>query len=176
MKPKRLIFTDRQVAAALRGEKTQHRIPVPRHDKVTLPLKYAGQLKDGTWMFTDNVPPEKWDSWFPAEYLKGGGVKCPYPVGCEVWVKGTDLRYTVTAVRCQRVQEITAPDVEAEGVAFANMLPAFVPPGADLDKIANAIARHAYSKTWDATHGPDSWDRNDYVWALTLERKPGGGA
>jgi hypothetical protein len=52
--------------------------------------KYVGQFKDGTWMFTDNIPFSEWENAFPPEYLEGGGRVCPYgQVGDRLWVRET---------------------------------------------------------------------------------------
>lgn len=234
MKPKRIIWSDWQVAACLRGDKTQHRIPLKRQppDGETLAfgmyhptlVRKDGEEYPGPATLGCFAPDGDW------------ALPCPYPVGSEVWVAETwatsgltkyhytgnpddhggandpccayaatatykcgkpipamalarghhkwrppstmpywasRLRYTVAAVRCQRVQEISEADIEAEGaIAVRENMWGFP----DWAGGAYTTAIDAYQWAWDATHGPGALDRNDYVWALTLERKPGGGA
>lgn len=67
------------------------------------------------------------------------------------------LTLVVTDVRVQRVQEITAEDCTAEGIPF------------EVDALAPyewSVSR--FADLWNSIHGPDAWERNDWVCAMTF--------
>ena len=80
----------------------------------------------------------------------------PNPANCPRWVSRLTLH--VTEVRVQRLQEISAPDAIEEGVQEK---------GTYLD-----MPRMAFSALWNRLHGPDAWDANPWVAAIsfTVER------
>lgn len=59
------------------------------------------------------------------------------------------LTLTVTNVRVQRLQDISEADAIAEGID-------------DRDPVCG------YSELWDSLHGPDAWDANPWVAAITF--------
>lgn len=63
-----------------------------------------------------------------------------------------------TEIRVERVQEISEEDATAEGVAFT--------------KYINATARYHFKELWDSINAKRGfgWDKNSYVWVLTLKR------
>jgi hypothetical protein len=63
----------------------------------------------------------------------------------------------ITAVRVERVQDITDADAIAEGAQCAG-----VP--------ASLTNRGAFSKLWDRIHGEGAWARNDWVWVVEFQR------
>ncbi|MEI4262820.1 hypothetical protein [Roseovarius sp. D0-M9] len=65
------------------------------------------------------------------------------------------LTLTVTDVRVQRVQDISRGDAMDEGCPFANMADGPSP-------------RDWFRHLWNSIHGPDAWDRNDWVAAYTF--------
>ena len=66
------------------------------------------------------------------------------------------LTLTVTDVRVQRLQDINRGDAMGEGCPFPNMA-------------AGPDPREWFRAIWNSIHGPDAWDRNDWVAALTFE-------
>ncbi len=70
------------------------------------------------------------------------------------------LTLTVTDVRVQRLQDISAYDVQAEGACEL----ACVPPNDEDEAEAQAIFRDL----WNSLHGPAAWDANPWVVALTF--------
>lgn len=70
------------------------------------------------------------------------------------------LTLTVTDVRVQRLQEISAEDVEAEGACELACIPA--------TEDDDAEARVIFRDLWNSLHGPDAWDANPWVVALTF--------
>lgn len=67
------------------------------------------------------------------------------------------LTLTVTEVRVQRLQEISEADARAEGVTATD----------------RSTARGVYSRLWDSLHGPDAWEANPWVVALSFDVRKG---
>lgn len=65
------------------------------------------------------------------------------------------LTLLVTDVRAQRVQEISRGDAMEEGCPFANMADGPNP-------------RDWYRDIWNSIHGPDAWDANPWVAAISF--------
>lgn len=63
------------------------------------------------------------------------------------------LTLTVTEVRVQRLQEISEADAVAEGVS---------------DKWSDS-RRYGFSALWDSLHGPEAWDANPWVVAVSFD-------
>jgi hypothetical protein len=71
------------------------------------------------------------------------------------------LTLTVTDVRVQRLQEISAEDCAREGVEISD---------AELTNKGYMMAnRIAFQRLWNSLHGPDAWDRNDWVAAISFD-------
>jgi hypothetical protein len=68
----------------------------------------------------------------------------------------------ITDVSVQRLQEISEEDATAEGTGAGDYW-----PGAG-DR--PATARAAYRDLWESINGPNSWDLNPWVWAITFKR------
>lgn len=74
------------------------------------------------------------------------------------------ITLTVTEVRCQRVQEISEADAIAEGVEPLRPGTMVNPQGL----IGGSLVLDRYARLWDSLHGPDAWQRNDWVFAYTF--------
>ena len=77
------------------------------------------------------------------------------------WVSRITL--VISSVRVQRLQEISEADARAEGAPLELRL---------LDSVRlGATASHTggFERLWESIYGPDSWDANPWVWALTFE-------
>lgn len=71
--------------------------------------------------------------------------------------RASRLTLLVTDVRVQRLQEITAEDVTAEGIPF------------EADALAPyewSVAR--FADLWNTIHGPDAWDANPWCAAISF--------
>ncbi|WP_423454327.1 hypothetical protein [Ottowia sp. VDI28] len=74
----------------------------------------------------------------------------------------------ITSVRLERIQAISEADAIAEGIerqggGWRNYL----------DANAGVCFRspvNSFRSLWESINGPDSWDANPWVWALTLKR------
>ena len=175
-----IIFSAAMVRALLDGRKTQHReILKPQPD--TLPNGFAGLRLP--YAVGDRL-------WVRESFITGFDIDDEFgrPVGDrKVWYRATDrgltwydpdtestldnppwksstqmprwasrLTLIVTDVRVQRLQDINRGDAMGEGCPFPNMA-------------AGPDPREWFRAIWNSIHGPDAWDRNDWVAALTFE-------
>lgn len=67
------------------------------------------------------------------------------------------LTLTVTEVRVQRLQEITYPDVRAEGLVLLH----------------SEDPRDTFRALWNSLHGPDAWGANPWVCAISFTVRHG---
>ena len=77
------------------------------------------------------------------------------------------LTLTVTDVRVQRLQDISEEDAMAEGI-HRNTSSWFPIPGVDG---SGTTARAAFAGLWNSIHGPDAWNTNPWVTAITFDVK-----
>ena len=86
------------------------------------------------------------------------------------------LTLTITDVRVQRLQEISAEDVTAEGIEPLKSGRGYYDPTVSHDQSRSivrfgqyySLATHAFSALWDSIHGPDAWDANPWVAAISF--------
>ena len=97
------------------------------------------------------------------DYIASGMLRWRSPI--HMPRRASRLTLTVTEVRVQRLQEISGADAMAEGV----QIPAHIPQdGADMD-----FARREFRTLWNSLHGPEAWDANPWVVALTFTVRKG---
>lgn len=70
----------------------------------------------------------------------------------------------VTAVKVERLRDITPKDVLAEGVDMSPPLDSDLPEGCD------SIFKWRYQKLWESINGKGSWEKNTWVWCYTFRR------
>ena len=75
----------------------------------------------------------------------------------------------ITAVRVERLQDITEADALAEGVKLDECGHAI----REDDDIAWGGARSAFAELWASLHGADSWASNPWVWVVEFRRVEG---
>lgn len=66
----------------------------------------------------------------------------------------------ITAVRVERLQDISDDDLSAEGIQE------IIDAGVDHD----GWPRDAYRALWESINGPGSWDANPWVWVIEFSR------
>lgn len=73
------------------------------------------------------------------------------------------ITLTVTDVRVQRLQEISAGDAIREGIAYP-------PAGMTMDEACEygTDPRSEFRSLWNSLHGPGAWDADPWVVALTF--------
>ena len=75
----------------------------------------------------------------------------------------------ITDVRVQRLQEISDEDARAEGVSDGGCLSCGNPEPCGCGN-PQPDARDGFAWLWESINGPDSWDANPWVWAITFQR------
>jgi len=70
----------------------------------------------------------------------------------------------ITGARVERLQDITAKDCKAEGIASQRSGEAN--PSSDL----TSYLRYEYRLLWENINGAGSWDRNPWVWVMEFKR------
>jgi hypothetical protein len=81
------------------------------------------------------------------------------------------LTLAITDVRVERLHDISEGDAWAEGISIQ------APPdkdggrhfGVDGMKIDEKTAARAFGSLWSGINGPDNWDANPWVWAVTFQ-------
>jgi hypothetical protein len=101
--------------------------------------------------------PEAADLWCEA---RADGTRWRPSIHMPRWAARLFLR--VTAIRCERIQDITEGDAAAEGTREPSVVQMI--GGGDVTE------RRVFARLWSATYGASSWERNEWVWALTFER------
>jgi hypothetical protein len=94
--------------------------------------------------------------WFDADELPAGssaGHKGRPAIHMPRWASRITL--TVTAVKIERLQDISRRDAMEEGCPFADMATGMIP-------------RDWFRKLWNSLHGPDAWQANPEVVAVTF--------
>jgi hypothetical protein len=106
--------------------------------------------------------PNRGDNWRPSIHM-------PH------WASRITLE--ITAVRVERVQDISAEDVQAEGIDVVSKLPVFLcspkkPTHEKLEDLANTIARDLFRPIWDSINAKRGfgWGANPWVWAISFRR------
>lgn len=73
----------------------------------------------------------------------------------------------ITEIRVQRLQDISEDDVWKEGVDRSHWR-------YDIDgecwPASDSQARQWFRPIWESIHGPDSWELNPWVWAISFNR------
>jgi hypothetical protein len=78
------------------------------------------------------------------------------------------LTLTVTEVRVQRVQDISYSDTLAEGIEVTEIWQRRQRACIERNEECGSVSRDSFRDLWNSLHGPDAWDRNDWVAALTF--------
>lgn len=79
----------------------------------------------------------------------------------------------VTAIRVERLQDITEEDAKAEGIVLSTPAEKVQGEKKDLWKHGNAVTSspvRAYKHLWESINGPESWDANPWVWIVEFKR------
>lgn len=188
-----IIFSEPMVRALLDGRKTQtRRVLKPQPEE--LPNGFAGcrlryALADRLYvreawrarLYNQDVPPRDLDPWATRLHYDADGTPPECDDGTN-WQRArpsihmprwiSRLTLTVTDVRVQRLQDISEADARAEGAkpdrGGGGMAGIYSRMGVD----PYAYAR-GFRDLWNSLHGPDAWDANPWVVALTFTVRHG---
>lgn len=117
------------------------------------PVKYEADGSEQTW------------GW-PGLFLPGR-----FRQGMHMPRWASRLTLTVTEVRVQRLQKISEEDAGAEGIEVwlgYHDEDVFKNYGAGLDFSGYGAAKDSFRTLWNSLHGPDAWDANPWVVAVTF--------
>lgn len=110
------------------------------------------------------VPPSKWGDcsriwyWADGNPTEGDWTRPRPSIHMPRWASRILLE--ITAVRVERLQDISETDAEAEGIQE------IVDAGVDHD----GTPRDAYRALWEQINGADSWSANPWVWVVEFNR------
>lgn len=132
------------------------------------------QLREGA----DTWPPYEYDAeplmcWADGE-LKGYGWKRRPSIHMPRWASRILLE--ITAVRVERLQDISESDAWAEGCApglatdNGGFFPAEEPDPSGIGRRGWDNARDWYADLWEDINGTGSWDANPWVWVIEFKR------
>ena len=178
-----IIFSAPMIMALLAGRKSQTR-RVLKPQPETVPNGFAGVRQPyapgdrlwvrEAWRFDaewDDFPPRYFDGADAVHYEAGGAQdkslwgdpfrpgRLRSPIHMPRWA--SRLTLVVTNVRVQRLQEITSADAISEGCSpYAN--------SATID-CDTPNPRDDFKRLWSSIHGPDAWDRNPWVAAISFK-------
>jgi hypothetical protein len=192
MKERPIIFRAETVRAILAGQKTQmRRIVKPLHmatvDAEQFPILALcpfGQPGDRLWVreafsgphcmdASDGckaVPPSKWGDcsriwyWADGNPTDGDWTRPRPSIHMPRWASRILLE--ITAVRVERLQDISEADAIAEGCRP-------VRPEIVLDGLVARTGRSAVEEfrlVWEQINGPGSWNANHWVWVIEFKR------
>lgn len=123
---------------------------------------YSVKQSNGGWAVATEEEPIY--AYYRAEDDKSplSHVKWSSPIHMPRWASRLTLE--VTAVKIERVQEISEADVIAEGIVRDR--DTWKVPGTLMLASLPAVA---YRLLWSELHGPDSWDANPHVVAISFK-------
>lgn len=112
----------------------------------------------------DRCPGAKWHDWLPDVLDNDGPWRSP--IHMPRWASRITL--IVEGVRVQRLQDISEEDAIAEGVyrVGGNMLR--WEQYAAVEGLTSMSPTGAFAALWNSLHGPDAWDANPWVAAITF--------
>ena len=152
-------FTSEMISAILGHEKTQTRRPVKQDAlqgmEIGVQLGECFELND----------PRSRDCTYIASF-------CPYgTIGDILWIESTDVWLEVTAIRMERLHDITEDDAEAEGMLecvgmFSER--EYIQIAEQIGSEINDL-KPFFVQLWQSIYGPDSWSLNPWVWVIEFK-------
>ena len=94
-----------------------------------------------------------------------------YQIGDILWIESTDVWLEVTAIRMERLRDITEDDAEAEGMLecvgmFSER--EYIQIAEQLGSEINDL-KPFFVQLWQSIYGPDSWSQNPWVWVIEFK-------
>ena len=158
---KPILFSGEMVRAILDGHKTMTRRVVKHPDAN---IGYGVEdLEDGTFCFL-----------VAGDMGYGEPIKSPYQAGQRLWVRdwACRLELVVTAVRVERLKDISEGDCWDEGIEEWLKNDKNLPRWADGGITKYTSVRHAFKALWDSINAKRGygWDANPWVWVVEFEK------
>jgi hypothetical protein len=194
MKERPIIFSAPMVRAILAGTKTQTRralkqvqvrsaaMPEPEWrsvhtlcpygqpgDRLWVREAWSRDEEDGALFYRADVGTgNEADDWQQNIYDGASGYRWKPSIHMPRWASRITLE--VTAIRVERLQDISEADAQAEGVT-----PKWEPgcSGRLMEALGGFSFRpaaSAYAELWEQINGPNSWDANPWVWVIEFKR------
>jgi len=146
-------------------------------------LRACNSDNDGGWIYRlDNAPVvvsrENWTACIVWAHHKSS--EFCFPLHMPKWAARTWLE--VTGVRAERLQEISATDVFAEGVqvpistqgvpllCVSRMVRGHIAWEKPKESTADDIVTSWYALLWEEINGAGSWESNPWVWVIDFRR------
>lgn len=104
------------------------------------------------------------------EYCADGKSAGPWTPSIHMPRWASRITLEVTGIKVERLQDISEEDARAEGVERSDITGMYHPTPFAGEVHAKLTARQAFESLWKAINGPDSWDANPWVWAITFKR------
>lgn len=204
MKERPILFSAPMVRALRAGTKTQtRRVVKDRHIDAAPPACFFqwlrercpyGQTGDRLWVREtwqhSNFPLDPYDEsctvFYRADYMDDphgpDGEKSPegryrnWEPSIHMFRSASRILLEVTAVRVERLQDISAADAVAEGIARdGDGYERFhVDPDAPVGQSFTRNPVLAYRGLWESINGVGAWDKNPWVWVIEFKRVEGG--
>lgn len=163
MKETPINFIDSMILATLKGRKTQTRRIIKWPS-----VPEGHDLNYEPFYVVDNKP---------FYNFKRGKEDIEVPIdspygkrGDRLRVKGTDITLEITKVRVERVQDISQEDALAEGIERVGGTFSIEPYKNYLGGRNCSAPSASFMTLWNSIHGPDAWDRNDWVWVYDFKK------
>lgn len=204
MKERPILFSAPMVRALRAGTKTQtRRVVKDRHIDAAPPACFFqwlrercpyGQTGDRLWVREtwqhSNFPLGPYDEsctvFYRADYMDDphgpDGEKSPegryrnWEPSIHMFRSASRILLEVTAIRVERLQDISAADAVAEGIARdGDGYERFhVDPDAPVGQSFTRNPVLAYRGLWESINGVGAWDKNPWVWVIEFKRVEGG--
>lgn len=147
-----------------------------------------GQVGDRLWVretyFSEVAGDKNFPVWYRATEEKTFPYKSAWKPSIYMPRWASRILLEITDVRVERLQDISEDDAKSEGLRYTSkdsgktwkygIADADGQPGTDNTGWAwnqwNVSPTKAYSTLWNKIHGPDSWDKNPWVWVIEFKR------
>lgn len=183
MKERPVIFNGEMVRAILSGRKTQTRRVIANVSPDNcIPLHKPTKTKDGIYTHVMDAPGhglcpfgQVGDRLWVRETFGDCGSRLVYRADIEDgaasqvkrWVPSIHMPrdacrilLEITAVRVERLNDISEEDAKAEGV----------PPSQHIITPPEALYRVGFLKLWQSIYGEESWSANPWVWVIEFKQ------
>ncbi len=98
---------------------------------------------------------------------------CPWIPSIHMPRWASRITLEITAIRVERLQDISEEEAEAEGV-YEHLGEPQVECDGQVRHFPDASFVRGYLSVWQSIHGPGSWDANPFVWVLEFKRVEDG--